>query len=88
MDFESYLRSVLNSGIHLEEKFDVIYQNLTDIGVVKKEHLKYVSANDFGSTLTKIQARMLVEKFKCKYSFEWLFKNAEYLELVLLSLCL
>lgn len=68
MEFESYLHSVLQSGINLEEKFDIVYKILQEIGVEKKEHCKYVNASDFGSSLTKIQARMLVEKFKCKYS--------------------
>lgn len=72
MDFESYLHSVLCTVIQLPEKFDSILQKLKEVGVEKKEHVKYVNEGDFENILTKIQARMLVEKFQCKYNFEWL----------------
>lgn len=77
MDFESYLRCVLCTVIQFEEKFDIILEKLKEVGVEKKEHLKYVNEGDFGNLLTKIQARMLVEKFQCKYNFEW-FKLSIY----------
>lgn len=70
MEFEPYLRSVLCTVIQLQEKFDIILKKLKEIGVEQKEHLKYVNEGDFESVLTKIQARMLVEKFQCKCNFE------------------